>query len=267
MGVLGLWRFLTRKGYEAVVIFQHSVPSNTSEPNPRYLIDVLGCIFMTILCAYSSLPLDRAHSVVEKALLIFAHPSSALIYLDGSPAEEKLLTHTSREKARTEALSKADECTTKLQDRVNQKLRVRKQQFVTIKTLLRKAFYWSPDARRGLAQYLRSKGWTVIECATEADLKIASDCKAGDIVISSDSDMLMYKNVTTIWRPISRQRFLVYRIPDILATLGVSRTQFTVLGLVSHNDYNRNIYGLGCSTNFSIIKELHGAGKFSYCTL
>jgi hypothetical protein len=195
-------------------------------------------------------------------------PSVKRTYLPGRiPCRRKAADpHESREGPNRGAV-KADECTTKLQDRVNQKLRVRKQQFVTIKTLLRKAFYWSPDARRGLAQYLRSKGWTVIECATEADLKIASDCKAGDIVISSDSDMLLYKNVTTIWRPISRQRFLVYRIPDILATLGVSRTQFTVLGLVSHNDYNRNIYGLGCSTNFSIIKELHGAGKFSYCTL
>ncbi|KAF9542693.1 hypothetical protein EC957_001748 [Mortierella hygrophila] len=42
-----------------------------------------------------------------------------------------------------------------------------------------------------------------------------------------------------------------------MATLGpISRTQLTVLGIVSHNDYNKNVYGLGCATNFSIIKSL-----------
>ncbi|KAG0195929.1 hypothetical protein BGX28_000359, partial [Mortierella sp. GBA30] len=258
MGVFGLWRFLTRKGFEAVVIFQQAVPSNTSEPNPRYLIDVLGCIFATILFAYSSLSLDLAHPVVEKALRVFAHPSSALLYLDGCPAEEKMLTHALREKIRIEALSKADECTSRLLDRVTNKLRVRKQHFFTIRKHLKKAFYWPPDARRTLAEYLRSEGWTVIECATEADIKIASDCTPDDIVISSDSDMLLYKNVKTIWRPICKRRFLVYHMPDVLITLGITRTQLTVLGVVSHNDYNRNIYGLGCSTNFSIISDLQG---------
>ncbi|KAF9536415.1 hypothetical protein EC957_011042 [Mortierella hygrophila] len=45
-----------------------------------------------------------------------------------------------------------------------------------------------------------------------------------------------------------------------MATLGaISRTQLTVLGIVSHNDYNKNVYELGCATNFSIIKNLSGS--------
>ncbi|KAF9144409.1 hypothetical protein BGX30_012867 [Mortierella sp. GBA39] len=46
------------------------------------------------------------------------------------------------------------------------------------------------------------------------------------------------------------------RIPDVLATLGVSRTQLTALAVVSRNDYHKNIYPLGPTTNFSIIKSI-----------
>ncbi|KAI1285054.1 hypothetical protein EDD11_001059, partial [Mortierella claussenii] len=70
--------------------------------------------------------------------------------------------------------------------------------------------------------------------------------------------MLMYRNISTIWRPISGRRLLIYDIPHVLTTLGISRDQLTALGAVSHNDYNRNIYGLGCATNFGIVKELNG---------
>ncbi|KAF9992647.1 hypothetical protein BGZ80_008459, partial [Entomortierella chlamydospora] len=48
-----------------------------------------------------------------------------------------------------------------------------------------------------------------------------------------------------------------YKIDEVLAALGgISRKKLTVLGIVSHNDYNKNIYGLGCATNFGIIKSL-----------
>ncbi|KAI7832532.1 hypothetical protein BC939DRAFT_318 [Gamsiella multidivaricata] len=123
---------------------------------------------------------------------------------------------------------------------------------------LRKSFYWPLEARTALAQYLRSKGWIVLECSTEADIDMACDCTPGDVIISIDSDMFIYKNVSIIRLSISRWRFLVYVLPDVLATLGINRTQLTVLDLVSHNDYNSNIHGLGCATNFSIIKGLHG---------
>jgi len=265
MGILGLWPFLKRKGYEAALFHQHPALLNTLEPGRKLLIDVQGCIFSTIRYAYSSCATDdEAHVVVERKLEEFATSSNSVLYLDGSPAEEKMLTHKHREETRSKALSAADASTAVLMDRVNGNLRVRKQHFLTISKLLRKAFYWSPEARRALAQHLRTKGWTVIECSTEADIKIACDCESGDVVISGDSDMLIHKNVRTIWRPISRRRFLVYEIPEVLAALGINRDQLTVLGLVSHNDYNRNIYGLGCAANFRIIKELDGGGMFSH---
>ncbi|KAK5829219.1 hypothetical protein F5H01DRAFT_374600 [Linnemannia elongata] len=66
----------------------------------------------------------------------------------------------------------------------------------------------------------------------------------------------MHPNVTMIWRPVSGGRFLEYMVEYVMEALGaISWTQLTVLGIVS---YNNNINGLGCATNFSIIKSLSG---------
>ncbi|KAF9950813.1 hypothetical protein BGZ72_007591 [Mortierella alpina] len=84
-------------------------------------------------------------------------------------------------------------------------------------------------------------GRVVVNCTTEADLAIAQACLPTDIVLSRDSDMLYYASIRTIWRPISKGRVLVYDIKEVMATLGLNQAQFTVLGMVSRNDYNRNI--------------------------
>ncbi|KAG0248688.1 hypothetical protein BG011_010015, partial [Mortierella polycephala] len=143
-----------------------------------------------------------------------------------------------------------------LEDRVVKKLRVRKHHFLDVKKHLSSAFYWSLDARQAFAQYMRQNGWTMVECPTETETAIASDYKSGEVVISRDSDMPVYESINTIWRPISRGLFLVYDVPDVLRTLNINRSQLTVPGVVSRNDYNRNIYSLGSATNFSIIKTL-----------
>ena len=49
----------------------------------------------------------------------------------------------------------------------------------------------------------------MITCETEADLQIALDYMPEDVVVTRDSDLLVYNNIVTIWRPISRDRILV----------------------------------------------------------
>ena len=46
----------------------------------------------------------------------------------------------------------------------------------------------------------------------------------------------------------------------MLKTLDLSRAQWTVLGIVSANDYNKNIHGLGIASNFGIVKSLQESG-------
>ena len=91
---------------------------------------------------------------------------------------------------------------------------------------------------------MRHCGWTVDVCETEADLAMAQDAQPDDIIISKDSDMMAYQSVKTLWRPVSNNLILVYKLPDVLATLGITRTQLTALAVVSRNDYHKNIYSL-----------------------
>ncbi|KAG0305250.1 hypothetical protein BGZ98_004421 [Dissophora globulifera] len=123
-------------------------------------------------------------------------------------------------------------------------LRVRKQHFVKTKKGFSKAFQWDSEARASLADYSKERDWVVVESLAEADIEIAKDFKEGDMVISQDSDVVI-------------SRFLEYKITEEpLATIAINRSQLIVLGIVSHDDYSRNLFGLGCATNFNIVKHL-----------
>ncbi|KAG0274828.1 hypothetical protein BGZ96_004069 [Linnemannia gamsii] len=178
------------------------------------------------------------------------------LYIDGGQAEEKINTAKTRDAARQKALDKTEGSLNVFETRLNGGKRIKKRHFTDVKAGFKSAFYWSLPSRQEYANYMRHLGWTVVVARTEADLAIALDAGETDIIISKDSDMLAYQSVKTLWRPTSNNLILVYKIPDILATLGISRTQLTALAVVSKNDYHGNIYSLGPATNFSIIKEI-----------
>lgn len=108
---------------------------------------------------------------------------------------------------------------------------------------------------------MQDVGWTVKVANTEADLAIVIDVELDDIIISRDSDMIVYASIQTVWHPVSGGHILVYIVPDLLRTLDVTHPQLTALAVVSHNDYNRNIRSLSPVTNFSIIKSIKHAGN------
>lgn len=60
-----------------------------------------------------------------------------------------------------------------------------------------------------MAEYLRNNGWRAFICLSEADTAIAFECQPNDIVISGDSDMLIYDTVVTIWRPLIARNEMV----------------------------------------------------------
>lgn len=68
--------------------------------------------------------------------------------------------------------------------------------------------------------------------------------------------MLIYNTIQTVWRPLSRGRFLTYSLAEVLGQLGISRVQLTLLGVVSKNDYTSNLTRLGIASNYEIIKSL-----------
>ncbi|KAF9579417.1 hypothetical protein BGW38_004323, partial [Lunasporangiospora selenospora] len=52
---------------------------------------------------------------------------------------------------------------------------------------------------------------------------IARDAKPSDAVESTDSDMIAHDTIFTIWRPISKIRFLMYNVLDVRKRLGITR--------------------------------------------
>lgn len=259
MGIVGLWRFLQDKGYQA----SPQTPYPPYPPDPPvaiYRVDVLGSFYNTIRQAYSTKPMDVAHTILEQAILRRGIPSTSVLYLDGLPSEEKKRTQDDRDRLRSAARVRAVACLETLERLLLEKRRIRKRLFRDVIKYTNTTFYWELSTRQGFAQYMENKGWTVKQCPTEADLAIARDCQPDNIVISTDSDMLAFDSIKTIWR-VQKKRFLVYNVPDVLTRLGISRQQLTALCVVSKNDYTSNIAQLGPSINHGIIKTLTGEGK------
>ncbi|KAG0222401.1 hypothetical protein BGW42_006658, partial [Actinomortierella wolfii] len=96
----------------------------------------------------------------------------------------------------------------------------------------------------------------------EADVAIARDCTPCDLVVTIDSDFLVYSNVYTVYRSFSRggrRRYLIYTKSSVLNALDLSANQLLVLGIVSRNDYGKNIPRLGITTNRKLIKSIPDA--------
>ncbi|KAG0272621.1 hypothetical protein BGZ97_010942, partial [Linnemannia gamsii] len=68
--------------------------------------------------------------------------------------------------------------------------------------------------------------------------------------------MAAYENVETIYRPLSRKRFLKYKMAVVTKHLELSRKQLTALCCVSKNDYTTNLTQMGIKTNYGIMKTI-----------
>jgi len=124
--------------------------------------------------------------------------TSAVLYFDGAQCKEKLETQQRRQNARAKAIDHADAHVATFMDRVTNGAHIRKHYFANVGKQLSNAFRWNVDARSGLTLFLQSHGWTVVQCETEADVRIAADTVEGDIVISGDSDLFIYERITVV---------------------------------------------------------------------
>ncbi|KAF9912525.1 hypothetical protein EC991_010612, partial [Linnemannia zychae] len=253
MGLFDWFPFIRRKGYNPALLYTSIITSLTTG---RRRFDVLGTCFRVIQHAYCNNSQEAAHRILEKDIERFGNTLNMSLYIDGPQAVEKVNTARTREETRLKALDRTEKSIDTFEERLNNGMKIRKRHFTDIKAGLASSFYWSLTSRLEFSKYMESRGWTVVICTTEADVAMARDAQPNDIIISKDSDMLAYQSVVTLWRPVSNNLILVYKIPDILSTLGISRTQLTALAVVSRSDYHKNIYSLGPATNFSIIKEI-----------
>ncbi|KAI8606491.1 hypothetical protein EDD21DRAFT_410132 [Dissophora ornata] len=261
MGCLSFWRFVSaKKRYTPV--YRKPPDRNTflhalAGPTNKYRVDIQGSFYAIIRYAYANCTnLEFAHAIVLKNLkLRLKDHNVAILYFDGSLCEEKLSTQRRRQGIRSKAIDSASRRVAAFTERIASGARVRRRHFADIRRQLSKTFRWDPAARDGLVAFLRNNGWAVVQCETEADVKIAKDTIDGDIVISGDSDLFIYQNITVLWRPARNSGFQECKKSDVLSGLGLqSSQQLTALGVVSTNDYGHSVYGLECETNFKVIK-------------
>ncbi|KAH7026997.1 hypothetical protein BKA57DRAFT_443945 [Linnemannia elongata] len=196
--------------------------SHSFRPSPRSALTSVPLItlpFDTI--TGNPTDLYAAHGKLEQWLLKIGDKEKVRFYIDGLPAAEKVKTHTNRHQSRQKALIKASTAISSLESRLAEGKRIRKLHITGAHNPLRQAFHWSLEDRMSFVEYMANKGYDIILCPTESDVLIAAECHPDDAVISCDSDLLFYKTVPVVWRPVGSYK---------------ART-LTALAIVSGNDY------------------------------
>jgi hypothetical protein len=188
MGVRDLWKIVQKKGHDPPVV---SMPREV--PGGKLLVDIQGTLYGLLRRAYSNHDDDEAQRIFLHGLEKLFVPTTCVLYFDGERAEEKSRVHAQRDQTRKSALAKATTHIQQLEARIDMEQRVPRQLHIDIRKSLDQCFVWTPISRQGLCAFLRSKGWTVKVCITEADIGIALDCTAKDVIVSRDSDMLAYR--------------------------------------------------------------------------
>ncbi|KAG0082535.1 hypothetical protein BGZ93_002383 [Podila epicladia] len=204
-------------------------------------VDVCGSQFSTIRYSYNKNHSDtnNAHRRLEHQPNKLGTKGELVLYVDGHPAAEKANTHNKREQDRHKARDRAHRALVTLEDRLQTNKRIRKHHITAVNKALKSAFSWTMEDRQAFVDYMAKKEYNIIMCDTKADIKIAADCEEEDVVVTGNSDLLIYKSVPAVWQPMRG---------------GKSRRG---------NDYTRNIPTLGIETNRKLIKKLDDGDEAS----
>ncbi|KAF9917207.1 hypothetical protein FBU30_000882 [Linnemannia zychae] len=257
MGIKDLWSSCRKNGLTL------DAESTVRPPSPKgkVRVGVCGSHFSDIRYIYNNAQADIniAHTRLAQQLLQYGSKDAIVLYVDGHSAIEKSGTHIEREKVRRGHRQSAQKQLKVLVDRLSSKKRIKKHHITKLNNHIKAAFCWKLEDRRSFVQFMTNADFNIILCGTEADVQIASDCQPDDVVVTSDSDLLVYKSVSVVWRPVGRgktRKFLVYKRAAILEVFNLASESLMALAIVSHNDYNRNIPSLGLATNLKLIRNI-----------
>ncbi|KAF9926703.1 hypothetical protein FBU30_003779, partial [Linnemannia zychae] len=257
MGVKNAWPFLKKQGVIADPQCKVSLVSTDSKIH----VDVCSTHNTPIRYIYSNAKdLAEAHIKLEQWLLKIENMGRVRFYIDGMPAQEKHQTHINRYQVRQKALVKAEAAISVLESRLSEKKRVRKLHISKANKPLQQAFHWSIESRKSFVDYMIGKNYDIVLCPTESDVLIAAECQPEDVVLSCDSDLLFYKSVPIVWRPIGSyksRRFVPYEKKAILEVLGLSSIQLVSLAIISGNDYTPNVPSLAISSTYKLVKTFN----------
>ncbi|KAF1801454.1 hypothetical protein FB192DRAFT_1470986 [Mucor lusitanicus] len=122
-------------------------------------------------------------------------------------------------------------------------------------------FRFTHDLPTIIYKVASEQGWSIVQAKGEAQVAIGME---GGIVLSGDSDMLFYPNIDTFIKPlifggIHRQEYRLFHKSSVLSTLELNSAAFTAMGILSDNEYDRNLYGKPLEHVYSVIQDIQQA--------
>ncbi|KAF8946713.1 hypothetical protein BGZ46_005709, partial [Entomortierella lignicola] len=220
-------------------------------------------------------------NALETKLAKFFRKADDILHFDGAPTYEKANTRSKRDTQRQAQLVKAgnlfDQAIALLPAPSISAMvppggvlpipctRSRRQKVVKLSKLaLRNWKYartFGTATKTNLVGHLTNSGWTVCQCAGEADVCISRQLGPTPgrhvVVASSDSDFLFHR-VRTLLRQDPQRRSTFLRIDimnDIVNRLGITEDIWILTGMFSKNDYSGSLLGLGFSRTYELVKE------------
>ena len=188
------------------------------------------------------------------------------LHVDGGPAAEKAYAAEKRCKTRRTDQNALDKALAKMEEKSEQGKWTCGTTMEVINRNIGKLFVLTAEVKAGLRDGLEVGGVSVCLCETEADVCIARgpDQASGDgwcrqrVAVSVDSDLLIYDSISAVLRPMPKQGgYGLYLKPDVLHALDLPTARHLLLyGIISENDYGRNVEQLGLENNRVIIRTL-----------
>ncbi|KAF9972014.1 hypothetical protein BGZ75_001631, partial [Mortierella antarctica] len=265
MGVTGLWQKLKSKGLDPQPI------SPSALEDVFYDVDLQGCFFSVLKTMFEE-SYDKpgaayrvGHRLAHKIKATFGEAALRL-HVDGGPAEEKAYAAAKRSNTRRADQVVLDKELTKMKEKSEQGKWTCATTMEVISRSISKMFVLTAADKAGLRDGLEAGGVRVCLCETEADVCIArgpdqasaDGCRRQRVAVSVDSDLLIYDSITAVLRPMPRQSgYGLYLKPDVLHALDFPTSRHLLLyGIISENDYGRNVEQLGLARNADIIRTL-----------
>ncbi|KAG0326729.1 hypothetical protein BGZ99_009128, partial [Dissophora globulifera] len=262
MGIRGLYQYLNKRAP------RRDTADTATLSNFDLHIDLLGSHYALIVRLMTK-DYKRTTSAARAGRAIAAMLRETfnlenqihLIHIDGVPNQEKAIEHAERNAAYSKQHGQLQAALNKMATKSSQGRWTSGTVIKLIHKKLGAVFKLSDADKRTLIKTLKDLGLPICQCYTEADICIADACEDGSsqhLVVSGDSDLLVYESIDSVLRPIPRSSFYaIYDKDDVLDILQfVDPMQLVVLGIVSHSDYAKNIYGFGIARNAALIRSI-----------
>jgi len=187
------------------------------------------------------------------------HPAVEF-YLDGHGNQQKLATSLER-RDKSALLREAEIIIGVMDGLARQGRRIKRSLYKRFHKILRSVIVIGGFEKTALVTLLVLMDKNVTVAPGEADLAIRQ--RADElvkenkqfVVVGNDCDYCIHPSIPVLLRPRG-EKYVRYDIDKCLEASGMTRAQYTALGITGNSDYSLNPPGIGIATSTKIIKEV-----------